>query len=96
MINRVRDFYFVLPADDYRVLKECLPRHSVGYNAFDLDIPVGDGKRAFTCSENELKDVIQQIEHNHPLAKALANLIRQQLQPSSKRQNNKAKKSTTR
>jgi hypothetical protein len=96
MINRVRDFYFVLPGDDYRLLKECLTRYSLGYNGLDLDIPAGDGQRAFTCSENELKDVIQQVEHNYPLARALANLIRQQLQPISKPQNDKPKKSKTR
>jgi hypothetical protein len=92
MTKRVRDFYFVLPTDEYRLLKECLPRHSIGYGALDLAVPVGDEKRAFTCSENELQDVIQSIGHKFPLGKALATLIQQQLQPRSKPQNKKPKK----
>jgi hypothetical protein len=84
MTHRVRDFFFVLPTDEYRLLKECLPRHSIGYDALDLAVPAGDEKRAFTCSENELHDVIQSVEHKFPLGKALANLIRQQWQPKSK------------
>jgi hypothetical protein len=54
MTKPVRDFFFVLPMDEYTLLKECLPRHSIGYAAFDLAIPAGDGKRALTCSGNEL------------------------------------------
>ena len=96
MTKPVRDFYFVLPSDEYTLLKECLPRHSIGYASFDLAIPSGDGKRAFTCSENELQDAIQSVEHKFPLGKALANLIRQQWQPRSTPQNKKPKKSKTR
>ena len=92
MAQRVRDFFFVLPIEEYRLLKECLPRHSIGYDALDLAIPAGDEKRAFTCSENELQDVIQSVEHKFPLSKALANLIRQQWQPISKSQKKKPKK----
>jgi hypothetical protein len=92
MTKRVRDFFFVLPTDDYRLLKECLPRHSIGYGALDLAIPAGDGKRAFTCSENELQDVIQSVGRKFPLGKALATLIRQQWQPRSKSQKRKPKK----
>ena len=95
MTKGVRDFYFVLPADEYRLLKECLPRHSIGYNALDLGIPAGDDKRAFTCSENELKDIVQFIERQFPLGKVLANLIRQQCRPISKSHNKKPKKSNT-
>jgi hypothetical protein len=91
MTHRVRDFFFVLPIDEYRLLKECLPRHSIGYAAFDLAIPTGDEKRAFTCSENELHDVIQSVANKLPLAKALATLIRQQWQPRSKSQKKKPK-----
>lgn len=57
MAHRVRDYFFILPADEYRLLKECLPRHSIGYDALDLAISSPDEKRAFTCSENELQDV---------------------------------------
>jgi hypothetical protein len=96
MTRRVRDFYFVLPADEHRLLKECLPRHSIGYSALDLGIPVGDGKRAFTCSENELNDIVQFILYQFPLGKPLANLIRQQWQPISRSQKKNPKKSTTR
>jgi len=92
MTQRVRDYFFVLPTDEYRLLKECLPRHSIGYEALDLAIPAGDEKRAFTCSENELQDVIQTVLHKFPLGKALATLIRQQCQPISKSQNKKPKK----
>jgi hypothetical protein len=92
MTQRVRDYFFVLPTDEYRLLKECLPRHSIGYEALDLAIPAGDEKRAFTCSENELQDVIQTVLHKFPLGKALATLIRQQWQPISKSQNKKPKK----
>jgi hypothetical protein len=89
MTQRVRDFFFVLPTDEYRLLKECLPRHSIGYAAFDLAISTGDEKRAFTCSENELQDVIHSVGRNFPLGKALATLIRQQWQPRSKSQKKK-------
>jgi hypothetical protein len=92
MAHRVRDFYFVLPIDEYRLLKECLPRQSIGYEALDRAVPAGDDKRAFTCSENELEDVIRSVGHKFPLAKTLATLIRQQLQPRSKSQNKKPKK----
>jgi hypothetical protein len=92
MTQRVREFFFVLPTDEYRLLKECLPRHSVGYHALDLAIAAGDEKRAFTCSENELQDIIQSIGHKFPLGKALATLIRQQWQPRSKSQKKKPKK----
>jgi len=91
MTHRLRDLFFILPTDEYRLLHECLPRHSIGYAAFDLAIPAGDGKRAFTCSENELEDVIQSVGHMFPLGKALATLIRQQLQPISKSQNKNPK-----
>jgi hypothetical protein len=96
MTKRVRDFFFVLSTDAYRLLKECLPRHSIGYGALDLAIPAGDGKRAFTCSENELQDVIQSVGHRFPLGKALASLIRQQWQPISKSQSKKPKNSRKR
>jgi hypothetical protein len=96
MTKRVRDFFFVLPTDEYRLLKECLPRHSIGHNALDLAIPTGDGKHTFTCSENELQDVIQSVAHKFPLGKALAALIQQQWQPISKSQKKKPKKPTKR
>lgn len=96
MVKPVRDFFFVLPDDEYTLLKECLPRHSIGFASFDLAIPAGDGKRAFTCSENELLDVIQSVEHKFPLGKALANLIQQQWQPRSKSQTKTPKKSKMR
>jgi len=92
MTKRVRDFFFVLPTDEYRLLKESLPRHSIGYDALDLAIPAPDENRAFTCSEKELHDVIQSVGHKFPLGKALATLIRQQWQPRTKSQNNKPKK----
>ena len=92
MNKRVRDFFFVLPIDEYTLLKECLPRHSVGYNALDLDVPGGDGKRAFTCSENELHDIIESVVHRFPIGRVLASLIRQQWQPKSKAQSKKPKK----
>ena len=96
MTQRVRDFFFILPTDEYRLLKECLPRHSIGYNALDLALPVGSDKRAFTCSENELQDIVQTVVHKFPLGKALATLIRQQWQPISESQNNKPKKAKKR
>ena len=92
MTQRVRDFSFVLPTDEYRLLKECLARHSIGYHALDLAVAAGDENRAFTCSENELQDVIQSVEQKFPLGKALATLIRQQWQPRSKSQKKKPKK----
>ncbi|MBM2802194.1 MAG: hypothetical protein HW419_87 [Deltaproteobacteria bacterium] len=91
MTQRVREFFFVLSTDEYRLLKDCLPRNSIGFNALDLAVPAGAEKRAFTCSENELQDVIQSVGHKFPLCKALATLIRQQWQPRSKSQNNKPK-----
>ena len=96
MAQRVRDFFFILPIDEYTLLKESLPRHSIGHGALDLAIPAGDGKRAFTCSENELQDVIQSVGHKFPLGKALASLIRQQWQPISKSRNKKPKNSKKR
>jgi hypothetical protein len=96
MTQRVRDFFFILPGDEYRLLKECLPRHSIGYNALDLALPVGNDKRAFTCSENELQDVIQTVGQKFPLGKALATLIRQQWQPISESPNIKPKKAKKR
>ena len=92
MTQRVRDFFFVLPIEEYRLLKECLPRHSIGYDALDLAILSADKKRAFTCSENELQDVIHSVESKFPLGKALATLIRQQWQARSKSQKKKPKK----
>ena len=91
MSQRVREFYFVLPIDEYKLLKACLPRHSIGYEALDLAVPEGDDRRAFTCSENELQDVIQSVGQQFPLGKVLANLIRQQWQPRSKSQKKKPK-----
>ena len=75
MAQRVRDFFFILPTEEYSLLKECLPRHSIGYDSFDLAIPAGEGKYAFTCSENELQDVIKSVTRKFPLGKALENLI---------------------
>jgi len=72
MAKPVRDYDFVFPIDDYRLLKECLPRHSMGYAALDRAVLEGDGKRAFTCSENELQEVIQSVGREFPLGKALA------------------------
>ena len=92
MAQRVRDYHFVLPTDDYRLLKECLIRHSIGYGALDRAVQEGDEKRAFTCSENELQDVIQSVGHKFPLAKILATLVRQQWQPISKSRDKKPKK----
>jgi hypothetical protein len=92
MAHRVRDYFFILSTDEYRLLKECLPRHSIGYHALDLAVAAGDDKRTFTCSENELLDIIQSVEHKFPLGKVLATLIRQQWQPRSKSQNKKPKK----
>jgi len=84
MTERVRDFYFILPTDEFRLLKECLPRHSIGYEALDLALPVANGKRAFTCSEKQLQDIIQSVEQKFPLGKTLATLIQQQMLPISK------------
>jgi len=92
MTERVRDFYFILPTDEFRLLKECLPRHSIGYEALDLALPVANGKRAFTCSEKQLQDVIQSVEQKFPLGKTLAILIQQQLLPISKSEKKKPKK----
>jgi len=91
MTQRVRDFYIVLPTDEFRHLKECLPRHSIGYDALDLALPVADGKRAFTCSATQLQDIIQSVEQKFPLGKTLATLILQQSQPISKSQSKKPK-----
>jgi len=96
MTKPVRDFFFVLPIEEYRLLKECLPRHSIGYGALDLAVPAGDEERAFTCSENELQDVIHSVGHKFPLGKALATLVRQQWQPRPKPQNKKPTKSKKR
>ena len=89
MTKRVRDFSFVLPSDEYRLLKECLPRNSIGYNALDLALAASDEKRVFTCSENELQDVIQSVGYKFPLGKALATLIQQQCRARPKAQNKK-------
>ena len=59
---------------------------------FLLAIAAGDEKSAFTCSENELQDIIQSVGHKFPLGKALATLIRQQWQPRSKSQKKKPTK----
>jgi hypothetical protein len=91
MIQRVRDFSFILPTDEFRLLKECLPRHSIGYDALDLALPVADGKRAFTCSEKQLQNVIQSVTQKFPLGKVLATLIQQQWQPIAKSRNKKPK-----
>ena len=96
MTQRTRDFFFILPTDEYRLLKECLARHSIGYDALDLAIPAGDDKRAFTCSEKQLQDVIQSVGHKFPLGKALASLIQQQWQPISKSENKNPKNSKKR
>ena len=92
MTERVRDFYFILPTDEFRLLKECLPRHSIGYEALDLALPVANGKRAFTCSEKQLQDIIQSVEQKFPLGKTLAILIQQQLLPIAKSEKKKPKK----
>jgi len=84
MTERVRDFSIILPTDEFRLLKECLPRHSIGYEALDLALPVANGKRAFTCSEKQLQDIIQSVEQKFPLGKTLATLIQQQMLPISK------------
>ena len=84
MAERVRDFSIILPTDEFRLLKECLPRHSIGYEALDLALPVANGKRAFTCSEKQLQDIIQSVEQKFPLGKTLATLIQQQMLPISK------------
>lgn len=87
----VRDFFFVLPTDEFRLLKECLPRHSISYDALDLALPVADGKRAFTCSEKQLHDVIQSVEKKFPLVKTVATLIEQRLLPIAKSAKKKPK-----
>jgi hypothetical protein len=92
MAKRVRDYHFVLPIEDYRLLKECLERHSPGHNALDRAVPEGDEKRAFTCSENELQNIIQSVGHKFPLARVLATLIGQQWQPISNFQDKKPKR----
>ena len=92
MSEQVRDFFIILPTDEFRLLKDCLPRNSIGYNALDLALPVADGKRAFTCSENQLQDVIQFVAHQFPLGKTLATLVQQQLLPISKSEKKKPKK----
>jgi hypothetical protein len=92
MTQPVRDFFFILPTDEFRLLKECLPRNSIGYEALDLALPVADGKRAFTCSEKQLQDVIQSVVRKFPLAKTLATLVRQQLLPISKSKKKRPKK----
>ena len=91
MTQRVRDFFFILPTDEFRLLKECLPRHSIGYDALDLALPVADGKRAFTCSEKQLQDVIQSVTQKFPLGKVLASLLQQQRQPIANSRNKKPK-----
>ena len=89
MAQRVRDYVFVLSIDEYRLLKDCLPRHSIGYAAFDLAASAVDEKRVLTLSENELEDVIRSVGQTFPTGKALANLIRQRWQPISKSRNQK-------
>src|SRR5882724_12699242 len=96
MTQRVREFFFVLPIEEYSLLKENLPRHSIGYDALDLAISAGEGKRAFTCSENELQDVIQSVTQKFPLGKVLENLLRQRWQPVSKSHKMTPKKSRKR
>jgi len=91
MTQRVRDFFFILPNEEYRLVKECLARHSIGYDALDLALPAGNNKRAFTCSEKQLHDIIQSVGQKFPLGKALASLIHQQWQPITKSQNKKPK-----
>jgi hypothetical protein len=91
-MTQVRDYLFILPTDEFRLLKDCLPRTCIGYNALDRAVPEGDDKRALACSANELQDIIQTVIHKFPLGKALATLIRQQCQPMSKSQNKKPKK----
>src|SRR6267142_2451562 len=51
MAHRVRDYFFILPADEYRLLKECLPRHSIGYDALDLAISSADETRAWSANQ---------------------------------------------
>ena len=67
-----------------RLLKECLPRHSIGYAAFDLAIPAGDEKRAFSCSKMNCWTLSNPSDTSFQSVKALATLIRQQWQPRSK------------
>ena len=92
MSEQVRDFFIILPTDEFRLLKDCLPRNSIGYDALDLALPVADGKRAFTCSEKQLQDVIQSVVRKFPLGKTLATLVQQQLLPISKSEKKKPKK----
>ena len=92
MSEQVRDFFIILPTDEFRLLKDCLPRNSIGYNALDLALPVADGKRAFTCSEKQLQDVIQSVVRKFPLGKTLATLVQQQLLPISKSEKKRPKK----
>ncbi len=92
MSEQVRDFFIILPTDEFRLLKDCLPRNSIGYNALDLALPVADGKRAFTCSEKQLHDVIQTVVKNFPLGKTLATLLEQQSLPIGKPKKKKPKK----
>ena len=92
MSQPVRDFFFILPTDEFRLLKECLPRNSIGYDALDLALPVADGKRAFTCSEKQLRDVIQSVVKKFPLGKTLATLVEQQSLPIGKSEKKKPKK----
>jgi len=92
MTQPVRDFFFILPIDEFRLLKECLPRHSIGYDALDLGLPAADGKRAFTCSEKQLQDIIHSVEQKFPLGKALAALVQQQCLALSKSAKKKPKK----
>lgn len=92
MTQRVRDYFFILPTEEYRLLKECLARHSIGYDALDLALPVTDGKRAFTCSEKQLQEIIHSVEQKFPLGKALAALVQQQCLALSKSAKKKPKK----
>ena len=92
MSEQVRDFFIILPTDEFRLLKECLPRNSIGYEALDLALPVADGKRAFTCSEKQLQDVIQSVVKKFPLGKTLATLVQQQSLPKSKSKKKRPKK----
>ena len=92
MSEQVRYFFIILPTDEFRLLKDCLPRNSIGYDALDLALPVADGKRAFTCSEKQLRDVIETIVKKFPLGKTLATLLEQQSLPIGKPKKKKPKK----
>ena len=92
MAQRVRDYVFVLSIDDYRLLKDCLPRNSIGFAAFDLAASAVDEKRVVTLSENELEDVIRSVGQRVPLCNALANLMRQRWHPIAKFQDKKPKR----